>query len=190
MPDYQDDTPPDLDMEGVSSTAMIRIFHVVVVSAVMTVALGNSARASGRATYTAHGSDETEIAIESVKIEDGYLKARVLLRSTKGPLRLKAGATFCDHLFQLKKLVSCDGIELPIVWGDCVGPAEGIDAPIILESGVWIGQDQRWSLGEKSVSCVHAQVQAFYDGSSARLPGPSIEFRMSKAKGLELVFGR
>lgn len=165
-------------------------------TAVMTLLLAGCVRAirpteptcaTGRLEVPSTAIGQTVIAIASVAFVDVYLKARILMSSKKGPLRLPPRATYCWNLFRLLDLKTCDGQRIGLIHGDCVGPEEGTEYAIVLEQGVWVGQDLTWYVGENQPTCVEALVQADYDGTGGRKPGPVIHFRAHNDGRVEIL---
>ena len=108
-------------------------------------------------------------------------------KRAKDALQIPARATYCGYLFQLTSLRTCDGRPLGLIHSDCLSSNARTDASLVIEPGVWIGEDEEWFTSDEQPRCVEATVQAFFDGHAASHPGSIIRFKAHRDGHVEII---
>jgi len=127
--------------------------------------------------FEAHESD-LRLEFRVTSFDGSTLKGRAAVSSGTTGLRLEPGQIYCDGLFQIIEILTCDGRLLEYVRPDCIGGLQSPKPPVTVPAGMWLGSDETWSVaGELPERCVDVTIQVFLDGNSRKRPGPRLTIR-------------
>ncbi|HEX4381964.1 MAG TPA: hypothetical protein VH083_03420 [Myxococcales bacterium] len=118
------------------------------------------------------------IELREATFDGRVLKGRVALQSRRRGFALEPRATLCEGLFQLVAAHTCNGRDLSIAASDCVGGESAvIDREVFIPPGMWLGSNRQWYLSEHEEKCIEVTIQVFFDGRSAKRPGPRLNVK-------------